>query len=52
MEGLNWSAFESSGAKEHDDKNILKIKPKHQKLAAKKDLGKSILCEESCTHMG
>lgn len=33
-------------------KNTLKIKPKHKKLAAKMDLGKSISCEESGTHMG
>lgn len=52
LEGLNWPGFESSGEKEHDGKNILKIKLKHKKLAAKKDLGKSISCEESCTHMG
>lgn len=51
LEGLNWPDFESSGEKEHDGKNILKIKPKHKKTAAE-DLGKSISCKESCTHMG
>lgn len=32
-------------------KGILKINPK-QKMAAKKDLGKSTSCRELCTHMG
>lgn len=52
LEGLNRPGFESSGERKHDGKNILKIKPKHKKLAAKMDLGKSISCGESCTHMG
>jgi len=33
-------------------KNTLKIITKHKKLAAKKGLGKSISCQESCRHMG